>query len=102
MWRDASGRFRAFLRQLGADLRHLLLAAVPAERLFRLRTLDPDRVPGVAGDGARHARGAPPLPPPPSRGLFFSSRRSPSWSTPTSPRPTPPCCCSSAGPASAG
>lgn len=35
--------FRAFLRQIGADLRHLLLAAVPAERLFRLRTLDPDR-----------------------------------------------------------
>jgi AraC-like DNA-binding protein len=31
------------LRQLGADLRHLLLAAVPGERLFRLRTLDPDR-----------------------------------------------------------
>lgn len=31
------------MRQLGADLRHLLLAAVPAERLFRLRTLDPDR-----------------------------------------------------------
>ena len=31
------------MRQIGADLRHLLLAAVPAERLFRLRTLDPDR-----------------------------------------------------------
>jgi AraC-like DNA-binding protein len=31
------------LRHLGAVLRHLLLAAVPAERLFRLRTLDPDR-----------------------------------------------------------
>jgi AraC-like DNA-binding protein len=35
--------FRAHLRQIGADLRHLLLAAVPTERLFRLRTLDPDR-----------------------------------------------------------
>jgi AraC-like DNA-binding protein len=34
---------RTFLRQLGAVLRHLLLAAVPAERLFRLRTLDQDR-----------------------------------------------------------
>lgn len=33
---------RAFLRHFGAVLRHLLLAAVPAERLFRLRTLDPD------------------------------------------------------------
>ena len=32
-----------FLRQIGAVLRHLLLAAVPAERLFRLRSLDPDR-----------------------------------------------------------
>ena len=31
------------MRHLGAVLRHLLLAAVPAERLFRLRTLDPDR-----------------------------------------------------------
>ncbi len=31
------------MRQIGADLRHLLLAAVPGERLFRLRTLDPDR-----------------------------------------------------------
>jgi len=51
MWRDASGRFRAFLRQLGADLRHLLLAAVPAERLFRLRTLDPDRFQWVAVNG---------------------------------------------------
>ena len=35
--------FRTFLRQIGAVLRHLLLAAVPAERLFRLRTVDPDR-----------------------------------------------------------
>lgn len=34
---------RTFLRQLGAVLRHLLLAAVPAERLFRLRALDQDR-----------------------------------------------------------
>jgi AraC-like DNA-binding protein len=34
---------RTFLRQIGAVLRHLLLAAVPAERLFRLRTLDQDR-----------------------------------------------------------
>ena len=38
-----SDRFRPFLRQIGAVLRHLLLAAVPAERLFRLRSLDPDR-----------------------------------------------------------
>ena len=36
-------RFRPFLRQIGADLRHFVLAAVPAERLFRLRSLDPDR-----------------------------------------------------------
>ena len=34
---------RTFLRQIGAVLRHLLLAAVPADRLFRLRTLDQDR-----------------------------------------------------------
>jgi AraC-like DNA-binding protein len=31
------------LRQIGAVLRHLLLAAVPAERIFRLRALDPER-----------------------------------------------------------
>ncbi len=32
-------------------MRHLLLAAVPAERLFRLRTLDPDRFQWVAVNG---------------------------------------------------
>jgi AraC-like DNA-binding protein len=32
-------------------LRHLLLAAVPPERLFRLRTLDPDRFQWVAVSG---------------------------------------------------
>jgi AraC-like DNA-binding protein len=31
------------LRQIGTVLRHLLLAAVPPERVFRLRTLDADR-----------------------------------------------------------
>jgi AraC-like DNA-binding protein len=32
-------------------LRHLLLAAVPTERLLRLRTLDPDRYQWVSGSG---------------------------------------------------
>jgi hypothetical protein len=32
-------------------LRHLLLAAVPAERLMRLRMLDPDRYQWVSGSG---------------------------------------------------
>ena len=32
-------------------MRHLLLAAVPAERLFRLRTLDPERFQWVAVNG---------------------------------------------------
>jgi hypothetical protein len=41
--------FRAHLRQIGADLRHLLLAAVPAERLVRLRTLDPNHYQWVSG-----------------------------------------------------
>ena len=45
------GVFRAHLRQIGADLRHLLLAAVPTERLLRLRVLDPDRYQWVSGSG---------------------------------------------------
>jgi AraC-like DNA-binding protein len=37
------------LRQIGAVLRHLLLAAVPPERLLRLRSLDPGRYRWVSG-----------------------------------------------------
>jgi AraC-like DNA-binding protein len=43
--------FRAHLRQIGADLRHLLLAAVSPDRLMRLRMLDPERYHWVSGDG---------------------------------------------------
>jgi AraC-like DNA-binding protein len=43
--------FRAHLRQIGADLRHLLLAAVPPERMSRLRLLDPERYHWVSGGG---------------------------------------------------
>ncbi|HEV8177872.1 MAG TPA: hypothetical protein VGP44_09310, partial [Gemmatimonadales bacterium] len=32
-------------------MRHLLLAAVPSERLLRLRVLDPDRYQWVSGTG---------------------------------------------------
>jgi AraC-like DNA-binding protein len=39
------------LRQIGADLRHLLLAAVPPERMMRLRMLDAERYQWVCGSG---------------------------------------------------
>jgi AraC-like DNA-binding protein len=51
IWDCTSDVFRAHLRQLGADLRHLLLAAVPTDRLLRLRALDPDRYQWVSGSG---------------------------------------------------
>ncbi len=51
IWVSSLRVYRAHLRQTGADLRHLLLAAVPAERLLRLRVLDPDRYQWVAGSG---------------------------------------------------
>ena len=101
-------RFRAFLRQIGAVLRHLLLAAVPAERVFRLRTLDPDRFEWVAvnrwPEAVETIRAKPvdmavvdPLlggdaGPMASSVFGFSSPRSRSWSIPISLRPTPACC----------
>src|ERR687890_667876 len=51
IWVSVLRVYRAHLRQTGADLRHLLLAAVPAERLLRLRSLDPDRYHWVSGTG---------------------------------------------------
>jgi AraC-like DNA-binding protein len=49
IWVSAFDVFRAHLRQTGADLRHLVLAAVPTDRLVRLRGLDPDRFQWVSG-----------------------------------------------------
>ena len=51
IWGGLFGVIRAHLRQIGADLRHLLLAAVPPERLVRLRSVDPSRYHWVAGIG---------------------------------------------------
>src|SRR5919112_976853 len=51
IWGRHCAVIRAHLRQLGADLRHLLLAAVPPERLLRLRSVDPDRYQWVTGNG---------------------------------------------------
>src|SRR3954468_550499 len=51
MWASTFAVFRAHLRQTGADLRHLVLAAVPTERLTRLCGLDPDRFEWVSGSG---------------------------------------------------
>lgn len=51
IWVSVFRVYRAHLRQTGADLRHSLLAAVPAERLLRLRSLDPDRYQWVSGTG---------------------------------------------------
>ena len=51
IWASTLRVYRAHLRQIGADLRHLLLAAVPTERLLRLRVLDPDRYQWVSGTG---------------------------------------------------
>ena len=51
IWGGLFGVIRAHLRQIGADLRHLLLAAVPPDRLIRLRSVDPDRYEWVAGIG---------------------------------------------------